>query len=400
MPNFLNSRNLGKVSVYIRRTGTRRYERVRVRNPQVCQPGDVYCLHIWHEGRRSWLTVGNDINQALRQRMVKENELLRLPDSPADSSKGKREQPATTLEALRDRFLQYKRTATKKDGTPLDQETLDGYEAQVDEFLSACGAKLPGEITGQSLRDYMAALRKRGLTHRTVCNHYTSIATFLKFAGLDHKTLLPYSERPAPDDPPVEPYEVADLKKFFAALKDERHRLAFEVLLKVGLREREMTTLEWATDLNLGTTPTVNVQPRKPHLNFRTKTGKGRIIPLERNLALKLAEWRVKNPQTKLVFGTKSDKEDSHFFRHATEAFERAGLPVPRRPLHRFRDSFGANVSRAGKVDLRTLQSWLGHSSITQTEKYIFPQQGAAAQVGINATFAGLNFDELATVVQ
>ncbi len=388
------------VSLYLRRASTRRYERIRVRNPQLCQPGDVYCLHIWHDRQRKWITVGSDHVEALRQKMLKENELLRLGHSPTDSSKGKREQAAITLESLRARFITYKRTATKKDGTPLDEETITAYEQQTQEFLSTCGVRLPGELTGQSLRDYMAALRKRGLTHRTVCNNYTSVVTFLKFCSIDHKALLPYSERPAPDDPPVEPYEVADLKVFFAALKDERHRLAFEALLKCGLREREMTTLEWP-DLSLGATPTLSVQARKPHLNFRTKTGKGRVVPLEKNLALKLADWRVKNPQTKLIFGTKSDKEDTHFFRHATEAFERAGLPVASRPLHRFRDTFGTTVARSREVDLRTLQSWMGHASITQTEKYIFPQRGAAAQVGINATFGSLNFEnERTTAVQ
>jgi len=62
-------------------------------------------------------------------------------------------------------------------------------------------------------------------------------------------------------------------------------------------------------------------------------------------------------------------------------------MKVPRRPLHRFRDTFGTWTCRAGKVDLRTLQSWMGHSSITMTERYLAPGQGAYAQQGINATF-------------
>jgi hypothetical protein len=46
------------VSLYIRITepsGKRRYERVkRGRNPQMCGPHDVYCLHFYEGGKRKW----------------------------------------------------------------------------------------------------------------------------------------------------------------------------------------------------------------------------------------------------------------------------------------------------------------------------------------------------------
>jgi len=300
-----------------------------------------------------------------------------------------------TLRDLQAEFLEYKRTTKKKDGTPLDKETIDSYEQQTNEFLTDCKASYPEEITGQHLRNYMAGLSKRGVSHRTVCNNYTSIVTFLKFAGIDHKTLLPFNERPTPDDPVVEAYEESDMKKFFAALRDVRKRLAFEVLLKVGLREREMTTLEW-TDLTFGANPSVTIQAKKPRLKFRTKTGKGRTIPLEANLALKLADWRRINPYAKLVFGTMNDLEDTHFYRHANETFDAAGLPRFKRPLHRFRDTFGTWTMRSGKVDLRTLQHWMGHASITQTEKYLSPGSSHAQQVGINSTFGGVSYGQVA----
>jgi hypothetical protein len=194
------------VRIYIRRGGTRRYERLKTRNPQSCGEGDVYCLHLWHNGKRQWITVGTDINEVFRQQMVKQNELMRGARTASDPI----EKPRTLKEWQKD-FLEFKRTTTKKDGTPLDEETIEAYQQQTDEFLSVCQG---GKVTGMDLRRYMATLRKRGLSHRSVCNHYTSIATFLKFAGIDHKELLPYGERPTPDDPVVEAYEEAvDLGK-------------------------------------------------------------------------------------------------------------------------------------------------------------------------------------------
>ncbi len=102
---------------------------------------------------------------------------------------------------------------------------MDAYEQLTTEFLKVCQREYPEQITGQDLRNYMAALRQRGLTHRTVCNLYTGVACFLKFGGVDHKALLPYSERPVPDDGLPEAYDEAEVKKFFAALARERDRL-------------------------------------------------------------------------------------------------------------------------------------------------------------------------------
>ena len=373
-------------------------------------PEGSYHLRYTVRGKQVWAKVGKDALKALVARDQREWVLNNTdPDATGVGATFWAAHPAKKIEPKptklmlaeqRDKFLQFKKTTKKKDGTPLDAETITAYEQQVGEFLSVCQHQYAAEVEGQDLRDYMAALRERGLSHRSVCNNYTSIVTFLKFVGVDHKNLLPYGERPSADDGTPEAYSEEDMRRFFATLTHERHRLAFEVLLKVGLREREMTTLEWG-DLNMGKEPTVRVQARKPHLKFRVKTGKGRTVPLERNLALKLAEWHVKTPKTHLVFGTSSDLEDSHFWRTARETFERAGIsPLPRRMIHKFRDTFGTWACRAGKVDLRTLQHWMGHSSITMTERYLAPQQGAAAQTGINQTFS-ITFDrELTAAVQ
>jgi integrase len=96
--------------------------------------------------------------------------------------------------------------------------------------------------------------------------------------GIDHKLLLPYGERPAPDDGTPEAYTEEEVKQFFNALSDERHRLFFEFLLKTGVREREATTLEWP-DITFGANPTITIQAQKKHLKFRNKVGKSRTVP-------------------------------------------------------------------------------------------------------------------------
>ena len=395
-----------KVALYVRicKNGKQRYE---LADPKVAyKMGTPFVLRYVQDGKRVWQTLNNCPNyiaaEAARRRLeldfwtgdtASQRDWHRHYTIPKAAPK-----PAakTTLGDWKEKFLQFKKTTKRKDGTPLDGETLTAYQQQVTEFLAVAKKQYADQIDGQDLRNYMEALRVRGLSHRSVCNNYTSVATFLKFCGVDHKALLPYNERPTPDDGTPEAYSEEELRKFFAALRDERHRLAFEVLLKTGLREREMTTLEWA-DLNLGKDPAVTIQARKPHLKFRVKTGKGRTIPLERNLALKLAAWKMKNGDRKLVFGTASDKEDSHFWRVCKETAEKAGMKPENWWLHKFRDTFGTLTCRAGQVDLRTLQHWMGHASITMTEKYLAPGGGAYAQQGINQTFNISLGEDLAT---
>ena len=358
----------------------------------------VYYVRYGLSGKQRFECVGSDPFLAMDRKV----QLERIIEDPSgligEPAKPTAAPEKRTWTDRREAFLNLKRTATKKDGTPLDAETISAYEQQAAEFLSVCEQTYADEITANDLRRYKSVLRERGLTHRSICNNYTSIATFLKFCGIDHKALLPHNERPTPDDGVPEAYSEEEVRAFFAALTRQRDRLAFEFLLKTGCRQREMATAE-VDDFSFGEHPTFRVQ-NKPHWNFRTKTGKARTIPLEQGLANKLQAWIKNNPDSKLVFGTVNGKEENHLLRICKETAYRAGLncgkcktcikrnECERWYLHKFRDTFGTWTCRRQAVDLRTLQAWMGHASITMTERYLAPAEGVLAQNGINATFA------------
>jgi integrase len=103
---------------------------------------------------------------------------------------------------------------------------------------------------------------------------------------------------------------------------------------------------------------------------FRTKTGKDRWVPLEEKLAEKLRARRKKNPNTRYVFGTKADKVEGHFLRLVKHYAKLSGQNPGRFWLHKMRDSFASWCLRR-KVDLRTIQAWLGHESIEMTARYL-----------------------------
>lgn len=339
----------------------------------------VYHLHYSSHGKQIWEAVGRDYRFAEAKRKVREGELELNSGTAAPAAPAR-----LTLAEQKDKFLELKQLQKKSDGTRLDKETLCAYAQQVTEFLTVAAKKTHADqIDGMDLRRYMDALEKRGLSHRTICNNYTSIATFLRFCGIDHKTLLPQGERPRPDDGTPEAYTHSEVVKFLSAITRERDRLAFEFLLKTGAREREMTHACW-TDITGGEAPTFKIQ-NHPELGFRTKTGKSRVVPLERGLYERLMIWREKNPTTKLIFGTSGDRPDTHFLETCKETAKRAGLTGDFY-LHKWRSTFATWALRAG-TDIRTVQAWMGHHSISMTERYLSPQTAQAVQEKVNAAF-------------
>jgi integrase len=384
-------KSLPSVSLYIRITdekGRRRYERIRRRNPQACGPRDAYCLHFYEKGTRKWLSVGSDLNAANAARGQKEQDLLVLNDGEDTQPKHSPAVPKT-LEDLRTAFIHDKRTTIKKDGTPLHPNTIRSFEVVTRGFLDTVKRAFPSQVTKQDLKDWMMKLRqgdparsRKAVSHRTVCNLYDSVAAFLMFSGVDHKKLLPQCERPTPVEETPQAYTMQEWSKFMFVVASERDALAFEFLLKTGAREREMTYLEW-TDLDLGTNPTVKFQTKQ---GFRTKTGKSRVVPLERGLAEKLAAWHAGNKASRLVFPTAKGEIEAHFLRTMKEYAKKSGQDETNFWLHKCRDTFATWSLRRG-VDIRTVQHWLGHADISMTQRYLAPEQGEHAQNQINRAF-------------
>jgi integrase len=400
-----------RVRLYTRPTisGRRKYVPA---DPKLKNNQGTFYLRYTLNGKRVWETAHTKTYTfALAAAKQKESTLL-LHEAKA-TPELPRPKARLTLEDQRDTFLELKDLTKKTDGTRLDKETLSAYRQETAGFLSVSKKLYADEIDGMDLRRYMAALEEKGDAHRTIVNKYTSVGSFLKFCGIDHKELLPKGERPRPQDEDPEAYTLEEMLKFLPAVKRYRDRLFFEFLLKTGARTREATNARW-TDLVGGNEPVFRIQ-NHDETSFRTKTGKSRVVPLEKSLYEKLMMWKEQNPGKKLIFGTKSDKPDTHFLEVCKETALRTGLncgecvslnkktKLPRydkkglitcktHPVcehwydHKFRDTFCTWSLRAG-VDIRTVQGWVGHYSIQQTERYLEKGKGAYAQKGINMAF-------------
>jgi len=130
----------------------------------------------------------------------------------------------------------------------------------------------------------------------------------------------------------------------------------------------EAKFLEW-DDITEGV---IQVKAKKRY-GFEPKDHEERLIPIPKVLTRVLDQMRPRPGP--LVFPTKSGKPDRHMLRHCKRVAVRARLDEEQFSLHKFRRTCITRLLRAG-LDLRTVMSIAGHSSIESTMRYLRPMEG------------------------
>jgi integrase len=210
------------------------------------------------------------------------------------------------------------------------------------------------------------------------------VKAFLRFNELDTKKLAPAAPKYEKGLPEV--YTGAEIQTFFDSLTQDQHKLLFTVLLQCGLREMEAVYLCWP-DIKYSTRTLLVCS--KPDLGFAVKDKEEREVPLSDGLIEMFKAWRTAHPDTRLVFGTRTDKPDTHLLRTLKRLVNAAGLncgacdgcrdynECQNWYLHKFRHTFCTQLLRNG-VDMRTVQALMGHSDIATTMRYLRPYETGA----------------------
>ncbi len=145
---------------------------------------------------------------------------------------------------------------------------------------------------------------------------------------------------------------------------DEFMRRVLLILLYTGLRRSEFVYLEWKDiDFDNGL---IHVQS-KLEFGFHPKSYKPRSIPMCKELRSVLMDM----PQAgRFVFDNGRNEPLYHpiyYYKQLVKVYERAGIEGAN--LHTLRHTFASHLIMQG-VDPRTVQEYLGHSTIQVTEKY------------------------------
>lgn len=301
----------------------------------------------------------------------------------------------TPLEKYIREFLEY--CEIEKNKSLLTIENYAHYLARFAAFAKSEGITKPEQVNLDTVRSYRLFLNRltaestgRGLKSTTQNYHVIAVRAFLKYlAKRDVDTLsaekIELAKNPAREVEIMNNDEVARIKTAVASEDNEVARLRdasiLELLFSSGVRISELVQLK-QSQLNFERGEfTVRGKGDKLRLVFMSDEA-GKMLKAylkkrdDNNPALFVSHSKVGNTVTKQMEGM-SKKSDQHNAAGLTaRSVQRlvkkyaalAGIMHKVTP-HTFRHSFATDLLQNG-ADIRSVQTLLGHASITTTQIY------------------------------
>jgi integrase len=264
-------------------------------------------------------------------------------------------------------------------------KTYSAYSTALNYFAESCRKQFVEDIDRKDMLRFSAFLRDdKDQSPRSVYNKFESMMAFLKLQGV--RGLVGKTDWPRFTEESPEVYEREEISKFLDACKPNE-RLWFEFFLMTGMREQEVMYTYWS-DINFAKC-TVRVS-HKPDRDWTPKAYKEREIPVPESLIVSLKRLKTGHGNCNLVFATSGCKPKKDFLDCCKTIAKRAKLNPETFWLHKFRATF-ATWTLWKQVDLRTVQSYLGHSDIESTMRYLKPAGHDHVREKMNSVFEGVS---------
>jgi integrase len=282
---------------------------------------------------------------------------------------------------------------------PLSPASIYVYKTTLTSFVEYCGRDYAEDVTQADVLAFLEHLKadgyakkvwvaqtdgskvqmdgeRQGYSDKSIRMRYTTIRGFLKRCGVNVGILIDgslHKRLSAKEEANTEPYSDEQLNRLFASC-DEYHEQVFRFLLGTGLREQEAAHLKWENvDFikNLITVVAKNTDANGK-VKQQTKNRKSRVVPMAASVRAQLLAWRVKNPDTVYVLGSRrSDKPSNHWIEYLKKYWTAANLgDTSEAYLHRFRHTF-AHKALHGGVPIDVVKECLGHHSLEVTQIYL-----------------------------
>jgi integrase/recombinase XerD len=258
----------------------------------------------------------------------------------------------------------------------LADHTLESYArdlAALGEYAAGADRKIDS-LDRQALEQFVREQMTRGLSPRSVARTVAAVRGFYRFLVLDRRLV----SNPADDLRPPRAWPA--LPKFLSIEEVDRLLAAPDVSTALGLRDRAMIELLYATGLRV--TELVSVRTADLHLDeqYLTCIGKGskeRIVPMGEQANDWILRYQATARQA-LLKGRKSPRlflnarggslSRVGFWKILKQQARRANLPRTLSP-HVLRHSFATHLLERG-ADLRAIQLMLGHADLSTTQIY------------------------------
>jgi integrase len=243
------------------------------------------------------------------------------------------------------------------------KRTYVAYAYALDLFTEGCRKDYVDEVGRRCVMAFIAELKKER-SGCTVLNYFHYIYTFLKRYG--KAGLVSKNDWPKYEKVKYKIYSEEDVKKMLGACRTLFERALILFASGTGFRYGEISHAE-KCDLHFDDG---RIETRsKPEWGFTTKDHEQRIIPVSDTLLEVLKRYFATLDGT-LLFPTRRGKLNKHLNRTLERIAKRAGVKLPKKPMHAFRALYATRLLRAG-TDIYTVRDHLGHSDIETTLGYL-----------------------------
>ncbi len=254
----------------------------------------------------------------------------------------------------------------------LSANTLQSYARDVAKLKtwSEKANKRIEALERKDLRDWIASMSRAGLAPSSISRSVSAARSFFRFLMLDGHI----KRHPAEDI--HTPQRNARLPQFLSEEEMERLLLAPDIKTDLGVRDRALLELMYASGLRVSEACGLRVSDIDVERALITCQGKGnkqRRIPVGKSAV----HWLQRYLAVRKQFGNDGKFE---LFLHRGKRLTRqtawalikkyaALAGVPDISPHTLRHSFGTHLMQHG-ADSRSVQALLGHSDISTTEIY------------------------------
>jgi site-specific recombinase XerD len=274
------------------------------------------------------------------------------------------------------------------------QKTIQNYDFYLKRFFEWFGdKKKPGEITAEDVRKYRLWLNRLIDVHgdplkkNTQNYHLIALRSFLKYlAKRDVKTLAAEKiELMKMPDREVQFLDVSDLERLLAAPEKTAKLHATKPCTKtrIALRDKSMIELLFSTGLRVSELVHLkkeDINLKRDEFSIRGKGEKIRVVFVSEQARHWLKKYLHArgdmNPYLFISHDKRTLKQATNDTPITPRSAQRivqkwakiAGITKPVTP-HTLRHSYATDLLQNG-ADIRSVQSMLGHSSITTTQIY------------------------------
>ncbi len=231
------------------------------------------------------------------------------------------------------------------------------------------------KATPTDIASYMAALKKKGLTARSIARALTTMRVFYRFLLKEKKISA------SPCDLIDMPRLTKALPHFLSLDEVEELLVSPQVDTPLGVRDRVMLEVLYATGFRVSELINIKLGDLDMQRGIISTIGKGtkeRLVPIGEEAMKWIKRYMdgargeiLKGRDSGLLFVTNraGAMTRQNFWTIIKKHARGAGIEASRIKPHALRHSFATHLLQRG-VDLRHLQMMLGHSDISTTQIY------------------------------